>query len=152
MVQINTEGIMKIALGADHAGFELKEHVKEYLKQQKIEIVDYGTDSNRSVDYPDYGKKVAKAVQSGKVDRGIVICGTGIGVSMVANKYKNVRAALCLYPKMAEMARRHNDANILAMGGRLVAKGLAEYIIDVFLNTEFDGGRHKRRVDKIDIS
>ncbi|MEA2066237.1 MAG: ribose 5-phosphate isomerase B [Thermotogota bacterium] len=142
---------MKIALGSDHAGFELKEHVKEYLKQQKIEIIDYGTDSNRSVDYPDYGKKVAKAVQSGEFDRGIVICGTGIGISMVANKYKNVRAALCLYPKMAEMARKHNNANVLAMGGRLVAPQLALDILEVFLKTDFEGGKHKRRVDKIDI-
>lgn len=142
---------MKIALGSDHAGFELKEHVKEYLKQQKIEIIDYGTDSNRSVDYPDYGKKVAKAVQSGEFDRGIVICGTGIGISMVANKYKNVRAALCLYPKMAEMARKHNNANVLAMGGRLVAPQLALDILEVFLKTDFEGGKHKRRVDKIDV-
>lgn len=141
---------MKIAVGSDHAGFDLKEHVKKYLEQQKIKIVDYGTDSDDSVDYPDYGKKVAKAVQRGEVDRGVVICGTGIGISMVANKYKNVRAALCLYPKMAEMARRHNDANVLAMGGRLVAPQLALDILDVFLNTNFEGGKHKRRVDKID--
>lgn len=141
---------MKIALGSDHAGFDLKEHVKDYLKQQKIEILDYGTDNNQSVDYPDYGKKVAKAVQRGEVDRGIIICGTGIGISMVANKYKNVRAALCLYPKMAEMARRHNDANVLAMGGRLVAHQLALDILDVFLSTNFEGGKHKRRVNKID--
>ncbi|MGC9384329.1 MAG: ribose 5-phosphate isomerase B [Kosmotogaceae bacterium] len=142
---------MKIALGSDHAGFGLKEHVKEYLEQQKIKIIDYGTDSDDSVDYPDYGKKVAKAVQRGEVDRGIVICGTGIGISMVANKYRNVRAALCLYPKMAEMARRHNDANVLAMGGRLVAPQLALDILDVFLKTNFEGGKHKRRVDKIDV-
>jgi ribose 5-phosphate isomerase B len=141
---------MKIAVGSDHAGFDLKEYVKKYLEQQKIKIVDYGTDSDDSVDYPDYGKKVAKAVQRGEVDRGVVICGTGIGISMVANKYKNVRAALCLYPKMAEMARRHNDANVLAMGGRLVAPQLALDILDVFLNTNFEGGKHKRRVDKID--
>ncbi|TYB91405.1 MAG: ribose 5-phosphate isomerase B [Kosmotoga sp.] len=141
---------MKIALGSDHAGFKLKEHVKKYLSKKGIDVIDYGTDSDRSVDYPDYGKKVAKAVQSAEVDRGIVICGTGIGVSMVANKYKNVRAALCLYPKMAEMARRHNNANVLAMGGRLVAPQLALDILDVFLKTNFEGGKHKRRVDKID--
>ncbi|TYB87221.1 MAG: ribose 5-phosphate isomerase B [Kosmotoga sp.] len=141
---------MKIAVGADHAGFRLKEHVKDYLKKKELDVIDYGTDSEQSVDYPDFGKKVVRAVQNGEVDRGIVICGTGIGMSMVANKYKNVRAALCLYPKMAEMARRHNDANILAMGGRLVAPQLAVDILDVFLNTNFEGGKHKRRVDKID--
>jgi len=141
---------MKIAVGADHAGFRLKEHLKNYLKKNELDVIDYGTDSDQSVDYPDFGKKVAKAVQNGEVDRGIVICGTGIGMSMVANKYRNVRAALCLYPKMAEMARRHNDANVLAMGGRFVANQLALDILDVFLNTDFEGGRHKRRVDKID--
>ncbi|MFO7881822.1 MAG: ribose 5-phosphate isomerase B [Kosmotogaceae bacterium] len=141
---------MKIAIGSDHAGFDLKEHVKEYFKKKEIDIIDYGTDNDRSVDYPDYGKKVAKAVQSGEVDRGIVICGTGIGMSMVTNKYRNIRAALCLYPKMAEMARRHNNANVLAMGGRLVAHQLALDIVEVFLNTDFDGGKHKRRVEKID--
>ncbi|MFW6119928.1 MAG: ribose 5-phosphate isomerase B [Petrotogales bacterium] len=141
---------MKVAVGSDHAGFKLKEHVRDYLKKKELVVIDYGTNSDQSVDYPDFGKKVARAVQNGEVDRGIVICGTGIGISMVANRYKNVRAAVCLYPKMAEMARRHNNANILAMGGRLVAHQLALDIVDVFLNTDFDGGKHKRRIEKIE--
>jgi ribose 5-phosphate isomerase B len=138
---------MKIALAADHGGFELKETVKGYLKEKGYDVLDLGTDSVESVDYPNYGKACGEAVMSGKADRGIVCCGTGIGISIAANKVKGIRCALCTSEFMAEMSRKHNDANILAMGGRILDELLALKIVSIWLTTEFEGGRHQRRVD-----
>lgn len=142
---------MKIAIGADHAGFELKEFLYEVIKEMGHEAIDMGTNSNSSVDYPDYAEVVSQAVSEGKVDRGILICGTGIGMSIVANKFKNVRAALCNDLYTAKMSRLHNNANVLAIGGRIVGKDLAREIVNVWINTPFEGGRHCRRVEKIHL-
>ena len=139
----------KIAIGADHGGYELKEKVKEYLYSNNYEVIDFGTNSSNSVDYPEYGAKVAEAVANGDADKGIVICGTGIGISIAANKIKGIRAANCTSVEMAEMTRRHNDANVLAMGGRILEDQLALAITEKFLNTEFEGDRHQRRIDQI---
>ena len=141
---------MKIGIGSDHGGYELKESIKEYLTQEDIEFVDYGTNSLESVDYPDFGKKVSDAVLNKEVDRGILICGTGIGISITANRIKGIRCALCSDTFSARMSREHNNANILALGGRVVGLGLALDIVKVFLETEFEGGRHERRINKID--
>lgn len=141
---------MKIAIGSDHAGYPLKEEVLAYLKERNYEVEDMGTYSHESVDYPIYAKKVAVAISEGNAERGIVICGTGIGITIAANRFKGVRAALCLYPEMAQLTRKHNDANVLGMGGRLVATDLALKIVDAFLNTDFEGGKHERRVNLID--
>lgn len=141
---------MKIALASDHAGFELKEEIKKYLLGAGIEIQDLGTDSAESVDYPVYGMKCAGAVLSGEADRGIVICATGIGISIAANRFKGIRCALCTDTNMAEMTRRHNDSNVLALGGRTTGTDKALKITEVWLNTEFEGGRHRRRVDLLD--
>ncbi len=140
---------MKISIGSDHAGFELKEHVKKYLESKGIEVVDEGTYSPDSVDYPVFAGKVAKDLQNKIVDYGILICGTGLGMSITANKFKNIYAALCLYPTMAKYARMHNNANILVMAGRLMGPTLAEETVDTFLSTSFEGGRHQRRIDEI---
>ncbi|RNC28893.1 MAG: putative sugar phosphate isomerase YwlF [Candidatus Dichloromethanomonas elyunquensis] len=140
---------MKIALGADHGGFGLKNKIKEHLLQKGYEIMDCGTDSDQSADYPEFGFKVGKAVTSNQVDVGIVICGTGIGISIAANKVKGIRAALCTDSYMAKMAREHNNANILALGARVVGPGLALDIVDTFLAVSFSGWRHTRRVDQI---
>ncbi|MCK9443988.1 MAG: ribose 5-phosphate isomerase B [Tissierellaceae bacterium] len=140
---------MKIGIGSDHGGFELKEYIKEYLDGIGVECVDYGTYSSDSVDYPDYGKKVAEAVVAKEVDRAIAICGTGIGISISCNKVKGIRCALCGDTYSARMSREHNDANILALGGRVVGKDLALEIVAAWLNAEFAGGRHGRRVKKI---
>ncbi|HEU24551.1 MAG: ribose 5-phosphate isomerase B [Mesoaciditoga sp.] len=140
---------MKISIGSDHAGFELKEHVKKYLESKGIEVVDEGTYSPDSVDYPVFAGKVAKDLQNKMVDYGILICGTGLGMSITANKFKNIYAALCLYPTMAKYARMHNNANILVMAGRLMGPTLAEETVDTFLSTNFEGGRHQRRIDEI---
>ena len=140
---------MKVGVGSDHGGFELKEEVKKHLEKKGIEFVDYGTYSEESVDYPDYGKKVGEAVVSGDCDKGIVVCGTGIGISIAANKVKGVRCALCSESYSARMTRKHNDSNVLAMGGRVLGVELALDIVDTWLNTEFEGGRHAKRVDKI---
>ena len=140
---------MKIGLASDHGGFQLKEDVKEYLKEEGYEVVDYGTKNEESVDYPEYAEKLSKAVVAGEVDRGIAICGTGIGISIACNKVKGVRAALCSETYSARMSMEHNNANILAMGGRVTGKDLALEIVSVWLNSEFEGGRHQRRVDKI---
>ncbi|WP_457622289.1 ribose 5-phosphate isomerase B [Persephonella sp.] len=140
---------MKISIGSDHAGYELKEIIKEYLENQGYEVVDKGTYSKESVDYPLYGEAVAKSVSAGEVDKGIVICGTGIGISISANKVKGVRAALCTNEYMARMSRKHNDANVLALGARVLGVDLALSIVDAFLSTEFEGGRHERRVHLI---
>jgi ribose 5-phosphate isomerase B len=143
---------MKIAIGCDHGGFVLKQPIIDLLKQMNHEIVDCGTQSADSVDYPEFAKKVAILVQKKQVDYGIVMCGTGIGVSIVANKFKGIRAALCHNLLTAEMARAHNDANVLALGGRVISPTLAQQIVEKFLTTAFEGGRHLRRVEEIDKS
>jgi len=141
---------MKIALAADHGGFELKEKVKADLLRKGIEVLDLGCYSEESVDYPNYGKACGEAVMRGDADRGVVICGTGIGISIAANKVKGIRCALCTSTFMAEMSRKHNNANMLALGGRILDPELALKILDVWLTTEFEGGRHQRRVDLLD--
>ncbi|RPH92645.1 MAG: ribose 5-phosphate isomerase B [Calditrichaeota bacterium] len=140
---------MSIAVASDHAGYPLKKLIIEYLTEKKIDFHDYGVFSEERVDYPDFGVLVAREVVAGKHQFGIIICGTGIGISMAANKITGARAALCCNEYMAEMARRHNNANLLALGGRTTTIDLAVRMIDVFLNTEFEGGRHTLRVDKI---
>ncbi len=140
---------MKIAVGCDHAGFGLKEDVIAILRNSGSDFIDCGTTDTVSVDYPDFGEKVAGLVSSGKVEKGILICGTGIGMSMVANKFPNVRAALCNDLFTARMSRLHNDANILVLGGRIVGKDLGSEIVKVWLSTPFEGERHLRRINKI---
>ncbi len=140
---------MKIGIGSDHGGFELKEYIKEYLDKERISYIDYGTNSTDSVDYPDYGKKVADAVVSKEVDRAIVVCGTGIGISIACNKVKGIRCALCGDTYSARMSREHNNANILALGGRVIGRDLALEIVSIWIKTEFSGGRHEKRVEKI---
>ncbi len=140
---------MRVFIGSDHAGFRLKEAIKPYLIERGFEVHDVGTDSEESVDYPDYAAKVAKAVADGEADRGVLICGTGIGMEMAANKVKGVRAAMVTDPELARMMRAHNDANVLTLGGRYLDEETAKEILDVFFDTEFEGGRHQRRVDKI---
>ena len=140
---------MKIGIGSDHGGFPLKEEIKKYFHEKGMEFVDYGTDSLESVDSPDYGKKVAEAVVAKEVDRAIVICGTGIGISIAANKVKGIRCALCGDTYSARMSREHNDANILALGARVLGVDLAIEIVGAWLISEFQGGRHERRVKKI---
>ncbi len=137
---------MKIALGCDHGGYELKETVKKHLEEKGYEILDLGCHSTQSVNYPVYGKAVGNAVVNKEADYGIIICGTGIGISIAANKVKGVRAALCMNTTMARLTREHNNANVLAMGARLLGDVLALEIVDTFLNTEFQGGRHIERV------
>ncbi len=140
---------MRIAIGCDHAGFLLKEELKAFLQALGHEVEDVGTHSLDSVDYPDFARMVAEAVAVGRVERGIVICGTGIGSSIVANKVPGVRAALCHESYTARMSREHNDANVLALGGRVLGVELAKEIVQVWLASEFQGGRHARRVEKI---
>ena len=140
---------MKIAMGCDHGGFALKEIVKSYLAEQGHQVEDFGCYNLDSCDYPDMGAAAAKAVASGECERGIVICTTGIGISISANKVKGIRCALCSEAQSAEMTRRHNDANVLALGAGMIGVNAAKKIVDVFLSTEFEGGRHQRRVDKM---
>ncbi|MEW6163014.1 MAG: ribose 5-phosphate isomerase B [Nitrospirota bacterium] len=140
---------MKIGIGCDHAGLELKNEIISLLGGLGIECIDYGTNSPESVDYPDFGKKVSEAVSSGGIDRGILICGTGIGMSIVANKFPRIRASLCNDLFTAKMSRLHNDANILALGGRIVGKDLAKEIVRTWVNTPFEGERHCIRLKKI---
>jgi len=140
---------MKIAVGSDHGGFNLKKTIIEYLEENNIEYRDFGCYSEKPVDYPDFARLVAKAVSRGEFDSGILICGTGIGISIAANKVKGVRAALCNDCFSARMAREHNDANILALGERVIGKGLALEITKTWLESKFQGGRHQRRIDKI---
>jgi ribose 5-phosphate isomerase B len=142
---------MLIAVGSDHAGLEMKEEVMALLAELKYDIADYGTCQPQSVDYPDFGEKVAEAVSEGKADRGILICGTGIGMSIVANKFPHVRAALCNELFSARMSRLHNNANILVLAGRIIGKDLAREIVGAWLETGFESGRHQRRLDKIDV-
>ena len=142
---------MKIAIGSDHAGFELKEQVKKYLLESNYEVEDIGTHSLDSVDYPDYGKAVARNVVENKSDFGIVVCGSGIGISIAANKVEGARCALCSEPLSAELSRLHNNANMLSLGGRLIGFEMAKKIVDTFLSTEFEGGRHERRVNLLKL-
>ena len=142
---------MKIALAADHGGFQMKEALKAHLIERGIEILDLGTDSEASVPYPVYGKACGEAVASGQADRGILVCGTGIGISIAANKVPGIRAAVCTDCFTAEATRQHNDANVLALGGRVVGKGLALKIVETFLTTPFSNAeRHIRRVNMLD--
>ena len=138
-----------IALGSDHGGFPLKERIKAYLDKEGIAYRDYGCDSTDSCDYPIYGKAAAEAVADGTCEKGIVICTTGIGISIAANKVKGIRCAHCADCLQAEMTRRHNDANMMAIGAGFTGKNMAERMVEVFLSTEFEGGRHERRVNKI---
>lgn len=136
-----------IAIGSDHGGYALKEHIKAYLTSKGITCLDVGCDSPDSCDYPVFGKAVGEAVASGQCEKGIVICTTGVGISISANKVKGIRCALCADTLTAEMTRRHNDANVLAMGAGIVGPNLAQRMADVFLETQFEGGRHERRVN-----
>lgn len=137
------------AIGSDHGGYALKQEIMKHLTERGIEYRDYGTFSTDSCDYPDYGEAVGRAVASGECERGIVVCGTGIGISIAANKVHGVRCALCGDCFSAQMAREHNDTNVLALGARVLGPGLALKIVDTFLDAEFQGGRHARRVAKI---
>ena len=140
---------MKIAIASDHAGVDLKSNIIQLLRQLQHELIDFGVHDRDSVDYPDYGIPVAEAVSEGKADRGVLICGTGIGMSIVANKFPQVRAALCYDVFTAKISRLHNDANILALGGRVLDNHKAQEIVKLWLTTGFDGGRHERRLKKI---
>lgn len=140
---------MKIAVGSDHAGYRLKQVLAEYLRELGYDVVDKGTNGTASVDYPDFAEAVGKAVAEGSVDRGVLVCGTGIGVSIAANKIPGVRAANCSNEYSAEMSRRHNDANVLTMGERVVTPEVGKRILKVWLDSEFEGGRHAERVKKI---
>ena len=141
--------VKKIAIGSDHAGFELKEQVKEYLTNHHINYQDFGTFSEERADYPDYAHPVANAVEHNEADLGILICGSGNGINMTANKHQGIRSALCWREDIAEMARLHNDANIIALPARYISKEVALKCVDAFLNTDFEGGRHIQRVKKI---
>lgn len=142
----------KIVIGSDHAGFPVKEIIKNYLKTKGFEVIDHGAYSAESVDYPDFAHKVATDISTGIYERGVLVCGSGNGICMTANKHKNVRAALCWNVEIAELARLHNDANILCIPGRYVNKEEAEKIMEIFLNTSFEGGRHQNRVNKINCN
>ena len=140
---------MKIGIANDHTAVEMKNDIKAYLESQGYTVINYGTDSLESTDYPDWGEKVAEAVASGEVDRGVAICGTGVGISLACNKVRGIRACVCSEPYSATYSRLHNDANIICFGARVIGIELAKMITDAFMNTEFEGGRHQRRVDKI---
>lgn len=138
-----------LAIGCDHGGFELKNHIISYLKEQGVEIKDFGTYDENSVDYPDIAKKVCSSITSGECERGILVCGTGIGMSIAANKVKGIRAAMCTDVYSAKMTKQHNNTNVLCLGGRVTGRELAFMICDTWLNEEFMGGRHQNRIDKI---
>jgi ribose 5-phosphate isomerase B len=140
---------MKIAIGNDHIGYDLKEHIKGYLAQQGHDVVDFGTDGPKRVDYPLFAEKVANAVVLGDCERGILICGTGVGICIAANKIKGVRAAVCSEPYSARLTRLHNDANVITFGARVVGLSIAEMITDEFIGNDYEGGRHQHRVDMI---
>ena len=140
---------MKIAIGNDHAAVEMKQEIMAYLQEKGYEVLNLGTDSSESCDYPLYGEKVGQAVASGEADLGIAICGTGIGISLAANKVPGIRAAVCSEPYSAKLSRMHNDTNVLCFGARVVGTELAKMIVDEWLSAEFLGGRHQRRVDMI---
>ncbi len=141
---------MKIAIASDHGGYALKEQVKQHLLERGVEVEDLGTHSEDSVDYPVYGKLCGQTVASGKADLGVVVCGTGIGISIAANKVKGIRCGLCTSVEMAHLTKQHNNANVLALGGRTTKPELAMAIVDEWLDTEFEGGRHQRRIDMLD--
>ena len=140
---------MKIAMGNDHSAVEMKNIIKEHLISKGYEVMDLGTNSEESCDYPVYGEKVGRAVASGEADLGIAICGTGVGISLAANKVKGIRACVCSEPYTAKLSRMHNNSNVLAFGARVVGSELAKMIVDEWLEAEFEGGRHQRRVDLI---
>jgi len=140
----------KIALAADHAGYEFKDALASYLREKGYDVIDLGTNSSDSVDYPVYAKKLCSSILSGECEKGILVCGTGIGMSIAANRHKGIRAALCTIPEYARLAREHNNANVLCLGARFVGFDEAVKITDVFLNTEFLGGRHQNRVNQLD--
>ena len=140
---------MKIGIGNDHAALEMKNQVMEYLEEKGYEVINYGTNTPESCNYPEFGEKVGRAVVSGEVDCGILICGTGVGISLAANKVKGVRAVVCSEPYSAKLSKQHNNTNILAFGARVVGIELAKMIIDEWLGAEFEGGRHQTRVDMI---
>ena len=141
---------MKIVVGCDHAAYELKEAIKEKLINEGHEVIDVGTDSTESVDYPKYGHAVGRLVASGEAERGIAVCGSGIGISIACNKVPGIRAALCTSVEMAEMCRRHNNANVLCMGARMISQELAFDIIDKWMTTDFEGGKHERRINELE--
>jgi len=141
---------MKVAIGSDHAGFLLKEALKAYLQKKGFEVKDYGTYSEERADYPDFAHPVARAVEMNEAERGVLICGSGNGVNMTANKHYHVRSALCWNEEIAKLARQHNDANIIALPARFIDEKVAEKCIDVFFSTAFEGGRHTERVNKIE--
>lgn len=140
---------LKVAIGSDHGGFRYKENIIDYLKSRNIEYIDVGTHTPESCDYPEIARNVAEKVISGQVNRGILVCGTGIGMSLAANKVKGIRAACCSEHFSAKYTRLHNDSNILCLGGRVIGVGTAIELVDLFVDTEFEGGRHQTRVDKI---
>ncbi len=142
---------LKLAFASDHGGFDLKEQLKATFTGNDLEIIDLGVFNTDSMDYPEKAHEIAEAVLSGKADRGILVCGTGIGVSIAANRHAGIRAALCTDPHMAKMCREHNDANILCLGGRVIGPGLAVDIVKAFLENEYEGGRHGRRLEKIEL-
>jgi len=141
--------IRKVGLACDHAGYPLKEAVKQHLKAGGYEVVDFGTDSDKSVDYADFAHPLAEAVEQGELDRGITLCGSGNGISMVANKHQGIRAAICWNEEITRLAREHNDANVCSLPARFLSEDEARRIVDLFLSSGFEGGRHKRRIDKI---
>ena len=141
---------MKIVVGSDHAAYELKEAIKEKLTAEGHEVIDVGCDSPESVDYPKYGHAVGRTVASGEAERGIAVCGSGIGISIACNKVPGIRAALCTSVEMAEMCRRHNNANVVCMGARMISQELAFDIIDKWMTTDFEGGKHLRRINEIE--
>ena len=156
LVSLSSEKISKmmkkrIALASDHAGYYIKEKVRKYLIEQNYEIHDFGCFSEESVDYPDFAHPAAREVESGKYDMGITVCGSGNGINMTANKYQGIRSALCWNEEISRLARAHNDANICALPGRFVSEAEAILIVKTFLSTSFEGGRHKRRIDKIPL-
>jgi ribose 5-phosphate isomerase B len=140
---------MKIGIGNDHTAFDLKNIIKAHLEGQGYEVVDYGSYSSERCNYPEFGEKVARAIVAGEVELGVLICGTGVGISLAANKVKGIRAAVCSEPYTAQLVRRHNNAQIIAFGARVVGDEMAKMIVDEFLNAKFEGGRHQTRVDMI---
>ena len=140
---------MKIGIGNDHAAVEMKKEVEAYLQEKGYEVVNYGTDTHESCSYPEYGEKVGRAVVSGEVDLGILICGTGVGISLAANKVKGVRAVVCSEPYSAKLSRQHNNTNVLAFGARVIGIEMAKMITDAWLDAKYEGGRHQRRVDQL---
>ena len=144
------DDMRKVIIAADHGGYDLKEDIKNFLFDTvRINWIDLGTHSAESVDYPEYGFKVAEAIKQGQADTAVIICGSGIGISIAANRYNHIRAALCTSPEMAKLSRQHNDANVLALGARIISKEIAMECVQTFLTTDFEGGRHERRVNKL---